>query len=173
MINFVIKSPKIKQIEVLKVAKKTTPKKTAKKAVAKKTAKKKTAVKKVAAKRQTKTKPATLSVNDVIIESILEKKGEKITSIDFKKIPDTAARYFIICEADSTTQVRAIAHNVTAKTKETLNEIAWHTEGIAQSEWVLIDYVSTVVHIFLKSKREFYQLEDLWCDAIVKEHNEL
>lgn len=85
MINFVIKSPKIKQIEVLKVAKKTIPKKTAKKAVEKKTAKKKTTTKKVAAKRQTKTKPATLSVNDVIIESILEKKGEKITSIDFKK----------------------------------------------------------------------------------------
>ena len=171
MINFVIKSSKIKQLEVLKVAKKTTTKKTATKAVAKKTTKKKSPTKTVA-KRQTKTKPATLSVNDVIIESILEKKGEKITSIDFKKIPDTAARYFIICEADSTTQVRAIAHNVTARTKEILNEIAWHTEGIAQSEWVLIDYVTTVVHIFLKSTREFYQLEDLWSDGIVKEHND-
>lgn len=156
----------------MKVTKKTTLKKTAKKTFAKKTTKKKTAINKVAVKQKAKIKSATLTVNEVIIESILEKKGEKITSIDFKKIPDTAARFFIICEADSTTQVRAIAHNVTSKTKETLNEIAWHTEGIAQSEWVLIDYVSTVVHIFLKSKREFYQLEDLWSDAIIQEHND-
>ncbi len=171
MIKFVIKSPKIKQLKVLKVAKKITTKKTETKAVGKVAAKKKIA-KKTVAKRQIKIKSAILSVNDVIIASILEKKGEKITSIDFKKIPDTAARYFIICQADSTTQVRAIAHNVTAKTKETLNEIAWHTEGIAQSEWVLIDYVTTVVHIFLKATREFYQLEDLWSDGIVKEHND-
>ena len=165
----------------MKVAKKTTAKKTATKKLAKKAVKKTT--KKVAkkivkketetkpsAKRQAKSKTVTLTVNDVIVQSIQDKKGEKITTIDFKKIPDTAARFFIICEADSTTQVRAIAHYITEKTKEVLKESAWHIEGTSQSEWVLIDYVSTVVHIFLKDKRAFYQLEDLWSDAIVTEH---
>ncbi|MEI7802937.1 MAG: ribosome silencing factor, partial [Bacteroidota bacterium] len=157
---------------------KKTAKKTAKKVekkIAKKVAAKsvkKTIADKPAPKRQTKPKTVTLTVNDVIIESILEKKGERVTSIDFKKIPDTAARFFIICEADSTTQVRAIAYYVVEKTKEKLKEHAWHIEGTAQSEWVLIDYVSTVVHIFLKDKREFYQLEDLWSDGIVKEHKD-
>ena len=157
----------------MKVAKKTTSKKTTIKKVVKKVAKKavkKETAKKPAPKRQTKSKTVTLTVNDVIVQSIQDKKGEKITTIDFKKIPDTAARFFIICEADSTTQVRAIAHYITEKTKEVLKESAWHIEGTSQSEWVLIDYVSTVVHIFLKDKRAFYQLEDLWSDAIVTEH---
>ena len=147
------------------------PAKKAAKTVAKKSTKK-VIVSKPTPKRQTKSKTVTLTVNDVIIKSILEKKGEKIISIDLKKIRDTATDYLIICEADSTTQVRAIAHYISAKTKETMKEAAWHIEGTAQSEWVLLDYVSTVVHIFLKDKRAFYQLEDLWSDGIVKEHND-
>lgn len=157
----------------MRVAKKKAPKKTAaKKTAPKKTAAKKTAAKTTKVKRQIKKKAANATVNEVIINSILEKKGEKVTSIDLKKIPDTATDYFIICEADSTTQVRAIANNIVEQTRARLNERAWHMEGAGQSEWVLIDYVSTVVHIFLKSSRQFYQLEDLWSDGIIKQHHD-
>jgi ribosome-associated protein len=68
--------------------------------------------------------------------------------------------------------VRAIAENVVNKTKEVLDEKPWHSEGVQNSEWILLDYVDTVVHIFLKPLRSFYQLEELWSDAVIEEHND-
>lgn len=126
--------------------------------------------------KQTETKKprrrtAKLTVNDVIITSIQDKKGENIVSLDLRKIHEAVADYFIICEADNKTQVRAIAEYMEKQTEEVLGEKPWHREGLQNMEWVLIDYVSTVVHIFRKDIRRFYQLEELWSDAILHEHN--
>ena len=88
------------------------------------------------------------------------------------KPANAATNFFIICDATSTTQVRAIAENVVNKTNEVLDEKPWHTEGVQNSEWILLDYVDTVVHIFLKPLRSFYQLEELWSDAVIEEHND-
>jgi ribosome-associated protein len=126
--------------------------------------------------KQTETKKlrrrtAKLTVNDVIITSIQDKKGENIVSLDLRKINEAVADYFIICEADNTTQVRAIAEHMEKQTEELLGEKPWHREGLQNMEWVLIDYISTVVHIFRKDIRQFYQLEELWSDAIMHEHN--
>ena len=75
---------------------------------------------------------------------------------------------FIICQADSTTQVRAIANHVIDQIGEELGEVPYSKEGLAQCEWVLVDYIDVVVHIFIRDKRQFYQLEDLWHDAAIE-----
>lgn len=123
-------------------------------------------------KRKPAKKPATLSVNDVIIQSIQDKKGENIVSIDLRNIPDTITDYFIICDADNTTQVKAIAEYVMEETSKRLGEKPWHKEGLQESEWILIDYVNTVVHVFHKPLRKFYQLEELWNDGVVSQIND-
>ena len=115
-------------------------------------------------------KSKALSLKEIIIQSILDKKGEKIVSLDMRKIDDSFADTFIICEADNTMQVKAIADNVMIQTEMILGENPWHHEGLQRLEWVLIDYVDVVVHIFLSPARSFYQLEELWHDAKREEH---
>lgn len=110
---------------------------------------------------------------DVIIKSIKNKKGKEIVSIDLRKIDNSVCDYFVICHADSTTQVSAIAEEIRKKTKEEANQPADHVEGISNSHWVLIDYLQIVVHIFLDEYRRFYHLEELWADGILTEHEDL
>jgi ribosome-associated protein len=107
-----------------------------------------------------------------IIRAILEKKGENVISMDLRKLNEAAADYFIICEADSVTQTRAIADFVEECTLKNLGDKPWHAEGTQNAEWILLDYVDTVVHIFHKPLRRFYQLEELWSDALIEEQNE-
>ena len=95
-----------------------------------------------------------------IIEAIQDTKGEDIT-----KIENSAADYFIICSANSNTQVNAIAGNIEKKVRNELKNRPWHVEGTENAMWILVDYISVVVHIFQKHIREFYDLEDLWSDA--------
>lgn len=123
---------------------------------------------KTAVRRKTLKRAPTLS--DVIIDAIKEKKGQRIIRMILEHISDAVAKEFIICEAESTTQVKAIADYVKKHTKEVLNERVWHSEGMNNSEWVILDYVSIVVHIFLPHVRAFYQLEELWHDAKIEEH---
>ncbi len=114
--------------------------------------------------RLTKESPIFLA----ILEAIKDKKGEKIVSLDLTKIEEAVADFFILCEAQSKTQVRAIADHVAAKLKEECNERPYHIEN--GDEWTLVDYVNVVVHIFQKQHREFYDLESLWMDAEKTEH---
>jgi ribosome-associated protein len=100
-----------------------------------------------------------------IIHAIQEKKGEKIVSLDLRKIPEAVADFFIVCEAQSTTQVRAIADYIELYTKEAVNEIPYKTEGKQTGHWVLVDYVNVVVHIMQPETRSFYKLEEMWGDA--------
>ena len=109
---------------------------------------------------------------DVIIESIKNKKGKEIVSIDLTKIDNSVCDYFVICHADSTTQVSAIAEEIRKKTKEEANQPADHVEGVSNSQWVLIDYLQIVVHIFLAEYRRFYHLEELWADGILMKHED-
>ncbi len=125
----------------------------------------------VVKKKATGKKKIPNSIVAVIIKGIQEKKGENIISIDLRKIQDAVCDYFIVCDAPSTTQVKAIADNIMRLTEEELGEKPWHHEGTQRAEWVLLDYVDTVVHIFLTPQRKFYQLEELWCDGVIEEHN--
>ena len=111
-------------------------------------------------------------LNDSIIESIQDKKGRGIVCLDLTQINDAITDFFIICEADSTTQVKAISDHITKNVKDKTGEVPWHTEGYENLEWVLVDYVNVVVHIFHHTKREFYQLEELWSDAVVTTYDD-
>ncbi|MBC7652591.1 MAG: ribosome silencing factor [Deinococcales bacterium] len=101
-----------------------------------------------------------------IITSIKEKKGEHIISLDLRKIPEAVADFFIICEASSTTQVKAIADFIEYNVKEICGEVPYKHEGKTTSQWILIDYISIVVHVMHPEQRKFYNLEDMWSDAV-------
>jgi ribosome-associated protein len=100
-----------------------------------------------------------------IIQAIQDKKAQNIISLDLRKIPEAVADFFIICEAGSTTQVKAVADSVEEEVKNNCEELPFKHEGRTSMQWVLIDYVNVVVHVMLPENRRFYQLEDLWSDA--------
>ena len=105
-----------------------------------------------------------------IIHAIKEKKGDNIVSLDLRKIPEAVADYFIICEATSTTQVKAIADFVMAHCETTIEETPYHSEGHQAANWILVDYVNVVVHVMLPETRKFYKLEEMWNDAEGEEY---
>ena len=105
-----------------------------------------------------------------IIHAIQEKKGQNIVSLDLRKIPEAVADFFIICEASSTTQVKAIADFVEEHIWEVCDERPYKHEGIQALQWVLLDYVNVVIHIMLPESRRFYKLEEMWSDAPLEEH---
>lgn len=105
-----------------------------------------------------------------IIHAILEKKGEKIISLDLRKIPEAVADFFIICQASNTTQLRAIADFVETDVKEKCGELPYKHEGRQGQQWILIDYVNVVVHVMLAEPRKFYRLEEMWSDAPATEY---
>lgn len=107
-----------------------------------------------------------------IIQAILEKKGQNIISLDLRKIPEAVADFFIICEATNNTQLKAIADFIEFDVKEKCGEAVYKHEGRQAQQWILIDYVNVVVHVMLPEPRKFYQLEEMWSDASVLEHND-
>lgn len=107
-----------------------------------------------------------------IIEAIQEKKGQHIVSLDLRKINEAVADFFIICEATSQPQIRAIADNIQDKVLEKCTEKPYHHEGAGTAQWILIDYINVVVHVMHPETRKFYQLEEMWSDAAAQEHDE-
>lgn len=105
-----------------------------------------------------------------ILRAIQEKKGEHIVSLDLRKIPEAVSDFFIICEASSTTQVKAIADHVEYLVKEECGEGPYRHEGMSALQWVLVDYINVVVHIFHPETRKFYRLEEMWSDANSADH---
>lgn len=104
-----------------------------------------------------------------IIKGIEEVKGQDIEILDLREIENTVCDYFIICNGTSNTQVNAIVNSVQKTVSKSIKENPWHVEGSSNAEWVLLDYVHVVVHVFQKHIREFYDIEGLWGDAkIVK-----
>ena len=104
-----------------------------------------------------------------IVEGIQNKKGKEIVIIDLRKIENSVCQYFVICHGDSNTQVKAIADEIDHFAEELWNEKVWHKEGLENAQWVLLDYVDIVVHVFQESYRRFYNLEQLWADAELKQ----
>ena len=103
-----------------------------------------------------------------IIEGIKNKKGNNILSIDLREIENSVCDYFVICNADSNTQVKAIVDGVEDYVNKNTGEKVWKKEGLENSQWILLDYSSIVVHIFQTEYRDFYKLESLWADAKIK-----
>lgn len=103
-----------------------------------------------------------------IVRSLEDKKAKDIVVMHTGTLPSSMWDYFVICTGDSTTQVQALAENVFEETRKALAYRPHHVEGLANSEWVLMDYDTVAVHIFLPDKREFYGLEYLWADAPFK-----
>jgi ribosome-associated protein len=100
-----------------------------------------------------------------IIKGIEDVKGENISIIDLREIENTVCDYFILCDGTSNTQVSAIAASIQKNVSKSLKDKPWHVEGEANAEWILIDYVNIVVHVFQKHVRAFYNLEELWGDG--------
>ncbi|MCF1192563.1 ribosome silencing factor [Mangrovimonas sp. AS39] len=100
-----------------------------------------------------------------ILSGIEDVKGKEINILDLREIENTVCDYFIICEGTSNTQVSAIVNSIQKKVSKELKDKPWHVEGMDNAEWVLMDYVNVVVHVFQKHVREYYDIESLWGDA--------
>ena len=107
-------------------------------------------------------------ISALIVHGIQEKKGNDIVRLDLRNINNSIADYFIICHAESSTQVKAIADSIQDEIYRATGEDPVHKEGFEHAEWILLDYLDVVVHVFKTDKREFYGIEDLWGDAEVK-----
>lgn len=122
--------------------------------------------------QQSKAKSTKISLDPLAqaaVDGILEVKGRNISVLNLKHIHNRVCDYFIICQADSNTQVNAIANSVAEIVKKRTGERPYRSEGFENSEWILVDYVTLVVHIFQTQVRNFYNLESLWADAEVTE----
>ncbi len=119
----------------------------------------------------TKTPVSTDDLISVIIKGIDDVKGEDIQLLDLREIDNTVCDYFVICSGNSNTQVNAISGAVQKNVSKELKDKPWHVEGQNNAEWILMDYVNVVVHIFQKHVREFYDIESLWGDAKVTQIN--
>lgn len=115
----------------------------------------------------------TEELNEMVIDSIHDIKGKNVVKLDLRHLEEAPTDYFIICEGDSNTQVKAIADNIYRRIKDEMGILPNHTEGQRESLWICIDYFTTVVHIFYREKRGFYDLENLWSDAKFVEYETL
>lgn len=104
-------------------------------------------------------------IKDIAIKGIQELKGEDIVCIDMSVVENAVCEYFIVCTGTSNTHVNAIAESVKDEIRKAIKEKPWHSEGFGNAEWIILDYINTVVHIFKEEAREFYNLEGLWADA--------
>ena len=100
-----------------------------------------------------------------ILDGIEDVKGQDINILDLRQLENTVCDYFIICEGTSNTQVNAIVNSIQKKVSKEIKDKPWHVEGSENAEWVLMDYVNVVVHVFQKHIREYYDIESLWGDA--------
>lgn len=112
-------------------------------------------------------------LNALIIDSIQDIKGQNILKLDLRHLEEAPADFFIICEGQSNTQVKAISDNIYKRLKQEGNTLPAHIEGQQNALWILVDYFSTVVHVFYHETRVFYELEDMWSDAIFTAYTDL
>ena len=105
----------------------------------------------------------------LIVQGIEDIKGQNISLLDLRNIENTVCDYFIICNGNSNTQVNAIVSSVQKNVSKNIREKPYQIEGVENAEWILMDYVNVVVHVFQKHKREYYDIENLWGDAKITE----
>ena len=117
-----------------------------------------------------KRKLTELSSNDLcqlVVKGMQEKKAIDVVIMDLREVKNAITDFFVICSGNSDTQVDAIADSVEEEVWKTISAHPWHREGKQYKEWILIDYVDVVVHVFKKERRDFYDLEQLWGDAVI------
>jgi ribosome-associated protein len=119
-----------------------------------------------------KKKISSEALCDSIINGMQEKKGFDIIKMDLRKIPGSITDFFVICSGSSDTQIDAIAGSVDEEVSKKHKESPWHKEGIQNKEWILLDYVDVVVHVFKKDRREFYDIDSLWGDADISYYSD-
>lgn len=160
-----------------KAAKKAAPKKIAKVPLTEKqelqkeanrianSEKKKTVTGNAKRPKKNSTVAQTTSLLDAIVQGMQDKKAKNITIINLAGLEHRVCDYFVICDADSTTHVNAIADSLEESVIKKTGEKPYHSEGYANAEWILIDYVNIVAHVFMRETREFYNIEGLWADG--------
>ena len=109
---------------------------------------------------------------EVITDAMLEKKGKNVVSLDLRPIGTAISDYFVVCNADSTTAVAAIADNILGRMQEKLGKKVLRMQGLENDFWIILDYGDVVVHVFRTEYRAFYRLEDLWADSPRKEYTD-
>lgn len=166
-----VAAPKKVATKATPVKEKASPKKAAAKTVKADKLVKAAPAKKAATKAKA-AKPAKKAAIDpeqallnAIIDGMLDKKAHNILVLDLRPTGNSVADWFVITHGTSNTQADAIADSVEDTVRRRLNEKPWHTEGFQNAEWILLDYVNVVVHVFQEPIRDFYRLEDLWADA--------
>lgn len=102
---------------------------------------------------------------DSIVEGMKENKGNDIVVLDLRKLESAVCDYFVLCSGDSSTHVDGISNAVTTHVRKDIKEKPWHIEGKTNSDWILLDYINVVGHVFYKEARSFYDIEELWSDA--------
>ncbi len=124
--------------------------------------------------KEVKEQPLSIEqLNDLIVDSMQDIKGKKIVKLDLRHLDDAPTEFFIICEGDSNTQVKAISDNIYRRLKDEAGLLPSHYEGQQNAFWILLDYFEIVVHVFYYETRLFYDLEGLWSDAIFTEYENL
>jgi ribosome-associated protein len=113
------------------------------------------------------------TLNDLIVDAMQDIKGKNIVKLDLTHLHDAPTNYFIVCEGESNVQVRAISDSIYRKIKENLQTTPSHIEGGTQSNWVVMDFFETVVHVFQRETRAYYDLESLWSDAKTTTYQDL
>ncbi len=124
------------------------------------------------AKRKKAPTHNTEKLRDLIVKGMQEKKASEIVVMDLRKVKNAVADFFIICSGSSDKQLDAIADSVDEEVFKGLKENPWHVEGKNNKEWMILDYINVVAHIFRKDRRTFYALEKLWGDAEITEIEE-
>ncbi|WP_442589648.1 ribosome silencing factor [Pedobacter sp. AW31-3R] len=104
-------------------------------------------------------------LSEIAVHGMQEKKGHDIVRLDLREVHSAVSDYFIVCNADSATQVKAIADSVEDEIYKNTQTNPWRKEGLENAEWIILDYFDVVIHIFKTEKRDFYGIEDLWGDA--------
>lgn len=102
---------------------------------------------------------------DSIVEGMKENKANDIVVLDLRKLESAVCDYFVVCSGDSNTHVEGISNAVTKHVRKVIKEKPWHVEGKTSSDWILLDYINVVGHVFYKETRTFYDIEELWSDA--------
>lgn len=107
---------------------------------------------------------------DIVVKGMEEKKANEIVVMDLRGVQGASTDFFVISHAQSNTQVEAIARSVEETVQKAVGEKPWHKEGFENSQWILLDYINVVAHIFVEEQRNFYAIEDLWGDAKTKRY---
>ena len=107
-------------------------------------------------------------LSELIVQGMLEKKAEDIVLMDLREVQNAVSDFFVLCSGNSDTHIDAVAESIEEEVKKNSQQSPWHREGREQREWILIDYVDVVAHVFNKEKRMFYGLEELWGDAKIQ-----